>query len=440
MDDLFPNIPRLFTALAEWLACMLFLFSSPRRLSGLRLALAAGGALVLQCAFLVVTGPLPVPFWIPAMAAAAGLMFLFIWMCSDLSPVSAGYCTVRAFLLAEFAASLEWQLYFYTAYRLDRYSDALSLAFMAATYLAVFALAWYLERRMFSPAPLAVTPAELGSVALIALSAFFVSNLSFVYSNTPFSSSFITEIYNIRTLVDLAGLVILCAYHLQRQQLHTRRELDAIQNILQTQYAQYQQSKEGIDLINRKYHDLKHQIALLRAESDAGKRSAFLDQMEQEIRIYEVQIKTGSSVLDTVLTGKSLSCVQDHIQLTCVADGSLLSFLDVMDICTIFGNALDNAMEHVRSIPQEEKRLIHVTVSARKGFVLLRFENYCQDEPAFADGLPVTTKGNPDYHGYGLKSIRYTAQKYGGSISVRVKDHWFELDVLLPQPRTAVGQ
>ena len=439
MDNLFPNIPRLFTALAEWLSCMLFILSSPRQLSGPRLALAAGGALVLQCVFLEITDPLPVIFWIPAIAAAVGLMYLLIWVCSDLSPTAAGYCTVRAFILAEFAASLEWQLYFYTAYQLDQYSDALSLVFMAVTYLGVFALAWHLEKRMSSPVPLTVTPAELGSVALIALSAFFVSNLSFVYSNTPFSSSFITEIYNIRTLVDLAGLVILCAYHLQRQQLHTRHELDAIQNILQTQYAQYQQSKESIDLINRKYHDLKHQIALLRAESDAGKRSAFLDQMEQEIRTYEAQNKTGSSVLDTVLTSKSLSCVQDHIQLTCVADGSLLSFLEVMDICTIFGNALDNAMEHVRSIPQEEKRLIHVTVSARKGFVLLRFENYCQDELSFADGLPVTTKGDADYHGYGLKSIRYTAQKYGGSIAVSVKDHWFELDVLLPQPQTAVG-
>ena len=267
------------------------------------------------------------------------------------------------------------------------------------------------------------------------MAAFFVSNLSFVYSNTPFSSSFITEIYNTRTLVDLAGLVILCAYHLQRQQLHTQRELDAIQNILQTQYQQYQQSKESIDLINRKYHDLKHQIALLRSEGDAARRSAYLDQMEGEIRSYEAQNKTGSSVLDTVLTSKSLSCVQDHIQLTCVADGSLLSFLEVMDICTIFGNALDNAMESVRTIPQEEKRLIHVTVSARKGFVFLRFENYCEQDLIFSDGLPVTTKGDGDYHGYGLKSVRYTAQKYGGSLSVSLKDNWFELDVLIPQPR-----
>ena len=437
MDELFPNIPRLFTALAEWLSCLLFILTSRPRFSGRRLAATAAGALVLQGLFLEVTDPLPVAFWIPSMAAAVGLMFLFIWGCTLLSPVSAGYCTVRAFLLAEFAASLEWQLYFYTAYRLDRYSVPVSWAFMAVTYLAVFALAWRLEKQLFSSAPLSATRTELGAVALIALSAFFVSNLSFVYSNTPFSSSFIPEIYNIRTLVDLAGLVILCAYHLQRQQLHTRRELDAIQSILQNQYQQYQQSRESIDLINRKYHDLKHQIALLRAESDAARRSAYLDRMEGELRTYEAQHKTGNSVLDTVLTGKSLSCAQDHIQLTCVADGSLLSFLDIMDLCTIFGNALDNAMEHVRSIPQEEKRLIHVTVSARKGFVLMRFENYCQHTPAFEHGLPVTTKGDSDYHGYGLKSIRYTAQKYGGSISVDVKDNWFELDVLIPQPRAS---
>ena len=117
MDELFPNIPRLFTALAEWLSCLLFILTSRPRFSRRRLAAAAAGALVLQCLFLEVTDPLPVIFWIPSMAAAVGLMFLFIWGCTQLSPVSVGYCTVRAFLLAEFAASLEWQLYFYTAYR-----------------------------------------------------------------------------------------------------------------------------------------------------------------------------------------------------------------------------------------------------------------------------------------------------------------------------------
>ena len=107
-----------------------------------------------------------------------------------------------------------------------------------------------------------------------------MSNLSFVYANTPFSGSYISDVNNIRTLVDLAGLVMLYAYHIQRSELRVKYELDAVKNILQNQYVQYRQSRESIDLINRKYHDLKHQIAVLRAEPDAQKRADYLDEME----------------------------------------------------------------------------------------------------------------------------------------------------------------
>lgn len=51
-----------------------------------------------------------------------------------------------------------------------------------------------------------------------------------------------------------------------------------------------------------------------------------------------------------------------------VADGTLLDFMDIMDICSIFGNALDNAIECELKIADKEKRLIHVTVSQQKNF------------------------------------------------------------------------
>lgn len=209
-------------------------------------------------------------------------------------------------------------------------------------------------------------------------------------------------------------------------------EVDAIKNILQNQYVQYRQSRESIDVINRKYHDLKHQIAVLRAEQDPARRSAFLDQMEEEIQHYEAQNKTGNSVLDTVLTGKSLYCAKHQIKLTCVADGARLAFMDVMDICTLFGNAPDNAIECELSIPDKEKRLIHLEVYAKKDFLVIRCENYCPTPPVFGHGLPVTTKADREYHGYGLKSMRYTAQKYGGTMTVQAKDEWFQLTLLFP--------
>ena len=103
-------------------------------------------------------------------------------------------------------------------------------------------------------------------------------------------------------------------------EMRARKELEAVQNVLQNQYAQYVQSKESIELINYKYHDLKHQIAVLRSEEDPQKREAFLDEMEAEIRQYEAQNKTGNKVLDTVLTSKSLYCNKNGITFTCVED------------------------------------------------------------------------------------------------------------------------
>ena len=428
------DIPRLITGVAEWCGCMVIIAKYPKRFTGPKLWQALGVGLLVQCLFLALTDTLPIWLWIPCMAAAVALMLLLIALCCDMPLATAGYCTVRAFLLAEFAASLEWQLYSYAVYAMGwEGSWTLSLVFLALVFVPVFLVMGRLELRRAEPlTAMAFQFRELWSPILIGLACFAVSNLSFVYSGSPFSGSALTDIYNIRTLVDLAGVVMLYAYHVERCELHVQRELDAIQNILQNQYIQYRQSRESIEVINHKYHDLKHQIAVLRAEPDAAKRSAYLDGMEEEIRDYEAQNKTGNSVLDTVLTGKSMYCVRHGIELTCVADGGKLGFMDVMDICTIFGNMLDNAIECELGIKDKEKRLVHLTVYTKKDFLVIRCENYCPGRLEFQDGLPVSTKQDKAYHGYGIKSIRHAADKYGGTVVIHNRDGWFEISLMIP--------
>ena len=258
------------------------------------------------------------------------------------------------------------------------------------------------------------------------------ASLCLVTKNTPFSGQYSFEIANIRTLVDLAGIAMLYAHLVQCSQTKMRRELETIQNVLQNQYQQYKQSRESIDLINYKYHDLKHQIAVLRSEQDPDKRNAFLSQMEEEIKQYELQNKTGNHVLDTILTSKSLYCNKHGITLTSVADGSLLEFMDTMDICSIFGNALDNAIECELKIPNKERRLIHVTVSQQKNFLMIRVENYFEGMLKFKESGLATTKKEKMFHGYGIKSIKYTVDKYGGAVHIDAEKQWFDLKILIP--------
>lgn len=430
------DIPRIYTALAEWLACLVYISQLPLRIHGWKLFAACGSMLVVQSIFLVTTATVPLVFWVPCMAVAVGLMFLLIRLCCNVSLRDVGYSCVRAFILAEFAAALEWQLYCYGTFTLRLDALWLRLAVLIVVYAAVFGGAYYLENRnRYENHRMKVSRRELWSAAIIGVTVFFVSNLSYAYANTPFSSRFVTDIFNTRTMVDLGGLAVLYAYHVQRRELGIKYELDSIQNVLQNQYAQYQQSKESIDLINRKYHDLKYQIAALRAESDPNKRNKWLDEMEQDIRTYEAQNKTGNPVLDTVLTSKSLYCQKNDIGLTCVADGTQLNFMDVRDICTIFGNALDNAIECELGIEDTSKRLIHLTVTTQKSFLVIRIENYCEQNLTFEAGVPVTTKNEKSYHGFGIKSIRYTVQKYSGSVTISLEENWFEMKILIPIPK-----
>ena len=276
------------------------------------------------------------------------------------------------------------------------------------------------------------TGRELLFAAVIGLSVFLMSNIGFVYSQTPFSGKYASDIFNVRTLIDLGGLAILVAYHIQRLHLRAQHDLESMEMILHNQYTQYQQSQETLDLINYKYHDLKHHIIALRAEENKEKRNAYLDKMEDEIRNYEAQNKTGNQVLDTLLTAKSLYCMREKIALTYVVDGARLDFMDVMDICSIFGNALDNAIECEKKIPETEKRMIHVSMFVQQTFLIIRFENYCEGELNFEQNLPVTTKKQAEFHGYGLKSLRHTVHKYGGEVDIDVADQWFRLKILIP--------
>ena len=433
LQMILPDIPRIFTALAEWLACLLCIMEMKRRITGWKFVGVCGLAFVIQAVFLELTNGLENVLWILCMMAAAGLMYLFIYCCCEASTKDVGYMCVRAFVVAEFAAALEWQMDCYAYYMFGLTSQWYRLFWLVVVYGLVYTVVGVCFRKCAgAEGNLMVTNKELIPYVSIGLAVFAISNMGFVFSSTPFNGPYMIQIATVRTLIDFGGVAIIYAYHVQRMDLRVRHELESVQTILHNQYVQYQQSQEAMDIINYKYHDLKHHIMALRAEENQEKREAYLDQMEEEIRNYEAQNKTGNKVLDTLLTSKNLFCMKNHISMTSVVDGTLFDFMDVMDICSIFGNALDNAIECEKKIKDREKRLIHVSAFSQRNFLIIRFENYCENDLIFDAELPTTTKEDSQFHGYGLKSLRYTVRKYGGEVDINVQDNWFELKILIP--------
>ena len=209
-------------------------------------------------------------------------------------------------------------------------------------------------------------------------------------------------------------------------------ELQATSNLMHRQYEQYQQYRENDESLHRLYHDLKHQIEFIRGEADSQRRETYLEEMDDVIRRHEAATETGNTLLDTILTSKNLSCMQKGISMTCFADGHELDFMDVMDVCSIFGNALDNAIEYEERIPEESKRLIKVNVHTQQRFVAIRIENYCEENVLVDGDAPKTSKQDKKSHGYGIRSIRRTVSKYGGHVKLAQEGSWFVLTILIP--------
>jgi len=432
------NTPGEYYAVAYGLACMLFIGQSKKRVSLWKCYGAQLLFFVAIITFMELTADVSGLLFIPCILLDVLMIFAVIYFCCDMPVLKAGYYCARAFILGEFVASLTWQIYYYSVLRLGLSTHLLvNILFVGLVYLIIYSFMYYLEKQHYEEnRNLQVAGREFLSVVIISLLVFMMSNLSYVYENTPFSSKLASDIFNIRTLVDLGGVAILHAYNVQLGELQMKFEVKTLQNMLNWQYANYQIAQQSIDMVNQKYHDLKHQIAILRAEVDSKESMAYLEQMENEIKIYEAQNKTGNKILDTVLTGKNIYCQSSGINLTVVADGLALDFMEPMDISTLFGNALDNAIESVRKLPEEEKRLIHVAVTRQRDFLRIRVENYYEGNLVFENGLPATTKEDKEYHGYGLKSIRNTVKKYNGSVTIDAKEKWFELRILIPLPRT----
>ncbi|MBR1685514.1 MAG: sensor histidine kinase [Clostridia bacterium] len=392
--------------------------------------------------FMVATDGVDKVFFIPCMICIVLLLFGHMFITCDIPWMKAAYYTIHAFITGEFSASLAWQLLYYAFGRglLPSTIPVQAVGGACICFAVTSAEYLLLKRRREEDQRLEIASKDLLIALVIGLSVYTLSNLSYIADSSPFSTRYAAEMFIIRTMTDLGGCGLLLAYHIQLVDLKVRSEKQYMEQMLHMQYEQYELSRESIDLVERKYHDLKHQIQLLRADVSADARFSaeeklgWLDRMESEIQSFEAQNKTGNKVLDTILTAKSVQAQKQGISLTVVADGQELDFMDPMDLSALFGNALDNAMESVRKMDEADKRLIHLSVSRQKQFIRIHIENCFSGELRYADGRLQTTKQEKQYHGFGLRSISRIAEKYGGSCTTQARDGWFELRILIPVP------
>lgn len=301
---------------------------------------------------------------------------------------------------------------------------AVSILVYIECYAMVYAEAYLLFIKIIPKEP----DLQLGRANIIVISGLviivdIVTNMFTVYNeNADELSVFLEQLYNLITC-----LLVLWLQFQKLRQKQILEDYDIIRKILDREQQQYKHLKENMDIINVKCHDLKHQLRETRHSEHIDLNE--LKSVEQAISIYQAAARTGNETLDIILMDKLLYCDDKGINITCIADGKSISFMREEDIYSLFGNALDNAITAVEELV-EPPREIKLSVKSLGDVVKIRIENKFTGKLKLEDGVPVTTKRDKQYHGFGMLSMRMVAAKYGGKLNVEIKDDMFALNVV----------
>lgn len=240
--------------------------------------------------------------------------------------------------------------------------------------------------------------------------------------NEDIISYYLVNAYALLTCI--ASLIIQFS---QLEEKNIRNELEVYKILFSERKKQYELSKKTIDIINIKCHDLKHQIHKINQNNVID--SDNIKEIEKSLDIYDSSFKTHNNALDVTLTEKSLIALDNNIKLCVIADGSLLSFMKSSDIYSLFGNAIENAIEALKEV-DEELKVITLIVKQVNSFVSIHMENKYKGILNVVNGEIFTKKDDHNYHGFGLLSIKSIVEKYKGNISIDTKNNIFKLDII----------
>ena len=349
-------------------------------------------------------------------------------LCTRLNWAASAYCSVWIVLSAESIYEF-WRLLVWAVGRAglqcpSLYSTPMLLGQMGFAVLCCVLIRYTLGRAMPMDGTYHIGPRQLGSAGLLGIMfvfQFFALQTTLRIGLEPTAlvlPSLLTQLYCLTLLYLQTELFKKSAM---------QKEMDTLNLLYERQRQQYQIARQNVQIINRKCHELKVQIADLRRLNPEAAQTQDLHEAERAVQLYDANADTGNEVLDVVLTEKSMLCEAQHITLNCVADGSAVTFVEPGDLYALFSNALDQAIDAAARQMDEPRRMIDLLVCKRQGFTVINIIS-----PAVTEAPARTAR----QHNYELKVMRRIVQKYNGTMTAENQNVLSAVKIVLPPPKS----
>jgi sensor histidine kinase regulating citrate/malate metabolism len=211
-----------------------------------------------------------------------------------------------------------------------------------------------------------------------------------------------------------------------------KNEEDLLKEKIDMQYKYYLNLKESQNKVKRIYHDMSnHMICINSMSSDKEDINQYIDGIRKDLDEFKEIYNTGNMILDIILNEKQNNCNKNNIDLLCDVNFSKCDFIEMTDVCSIFSNILDNAIEACNKV-SSDKKCIKIRGTVVKSHYVIRCENSKINKLEIKNNKIVTSKKDKFIHGIGLKSVKSSLKKYDGELEIKDFENKFLLQIYIP--------
>ncbi len=271
----------------------------------------------------------------------------------------------------------------------------------------------------------------LGTLLLFSVCIFSLSNFYFYYGVSGYPTILFLLAF---TLTDV---IIYYMFFTEAQLFSENQELE---NQLRSFDEDYQKISTSINEARRARHDLRYHldmISTLHREKKDKELTEYLSRYESFSQELNEMLLSGYPSLDIVLSFYIQRAKEEGI----AVEADIQPFrknleFDVIDLTVLIGNMMENAMDACHT--SGSAPYIRIWMRLGESALLLKIENSCspniQKTQGYTDGSEFISTKHTALHGQGLKSIRYVAEKYGGSAEFKQNDGVFTVRIVLNIP------
>ena len=257
------------------------------------------------------------------------------------------------------------------------------------------------------------------TLAVLILPTYWMPDSMLLHNLTLFQGLFILPLALLVSVILLKSIMVLADYEQKAQAA-------ALAEMRQVYYEGLQREQIQVRTLR---HDMRNHLNLVSGlldRGEIGKAQEYLAELEESSALGRSERICENEIVNVVLSSKNSIIEQNGIKADFKVSLPAKLPISDTDLCALFGNALDNAIEAAQ---KSENKGISLRCKAEYGVFMLRLENsLAGDEHKDLS----TTKKDKSLHGFGLAGMREIASRYNGALDTQITGNRFELIVSIP--------